>query len=76
MLVAFSQIFQGFRHWDDEGYMIISLLHYVKHGGLYTTTFSEYGPFYFFFQQTLHTLFHLPISHDGGRILTLITDCV
>ncbi len=70
--LAFSQTFQGFSRWDDEGYMIMSLLHYVRQGGLYTRTFTEYGPFYFYVQQTLHTLLHLPVSHDGGRILTLL----
>jgi hypothetical protein len=69
---AFSQAFFGIIAYDDEGYMITSLLHYVKEGGLYTKTFTQYGPFYFYFQQTLHTFLNLPINHDGGRMLTLI----
>jgi len=39
-----------FALYDDEGYMLISLAHYIHEGKLYTLTFSQYGPFYFYAQ--------------------------
>jgi hypothetical protein len=61
-----------FRAWDDEGYVLLSLSHYLGGGHLYTEVFSQYGPFYFFSQKALFRLLHLPISHDAGRVVTLI----
>jgi hypothetical protein len=64
-------VFATYHPYDDEGYMLISLWHFVKEGGLYTKTFSQYGPFYFLLQPFLHGLLHLPINNDGDRLLTL-----
>jgi hypothetical protein len=64
-------VFATYHPYDDEGYMLISLWHFVKVGGLYTKTFSQYGPFYFLLQPFLHGLLHLPINNDGDRLLTL-----
>jgi hypothetical protein len=75
-LFAKSSMFTSFKPYDDEGYLLLSLTHYLREGGLYTKTFSQYGPFYFYAQQVLHALLGLPVTHDGGRILTLIFWCV
>jgi hypothetical protein len=61
-----------FGFWDDEGYMLVTLAHYVKQGHLYTQTFSQYGPFYFYAQGIFFQLLHLPVSHDMGRLATLV----
>jgi hypothetical protein len=45
LAVRFLTIF-GF--WDDEGYLLVNLRHYVDQGHLYTQTASQYGPFYFY----------------------------
>jgi hypothetical protein len=70
--LAFKQAFTGVAEYDDEGYLLLSLLNYLKHGGLYTTTFAQYGPFYFYVQQAMHWMLHLPVNHDGARSLTLL----
>jgi hypothetical protein len=69
--LAYKQAFTGVTGYDDEGYLLLSLLNYLKHGGLYTTTFAQYGPFYFYAQQAMHWALHLPVNHDGARSLTL-----
>ena len=61
-----------FRAYDDEGYMLISLAHYLSRGHLYTETFSQYGPFYFYAQDACFRLLGLPVTHDAGRFVTLL----
>lgn len=61
-----------FRTYDDEGYLLLSLGHYLAGGHLYTEVFSQYGPFYFFFEKDLFRLLQLPVDHDAGRLVTLI----
>src|SRR5271166_7051153 len=54
------QVLTRFSFWDDEGYMLLSLAHYVKDGHLYTQTYSQYGPFYFYAQGIFFQMLHLP----------------
>lgn len=61
-----------FRAYDDEGYILLSLDHYLGGGHLYTEVFSQYGPFYFFAERALFRLLQLPVNHDAGRLVTLI----
>ena len=65
--IAFDQ----FSFWDDEGYFILILRHFLKAGGLYVKTYSQYGPFYLLTESSLHRLFGLPVDLDGGRILSV-----
>ena len=71
-LAAATRLLTRFSFWDDEGYVLISLAHYVKEGHLYTQTFSQYGPFYFYAQGVFFQLLHLPVTHDSGRLVTLV----
>jgi hypothetical protein len=64
--------FDTYSYWDDEGYFILLLAHFLKAGGLYVKTFSQYGPFFTLAESLLHRLFNLPVDLDGGRILTVI----
>jgi hypothetical protein len=61
-----------FNTYDDEGYMLLSLDHYLQRSHLYTETFSQYGPFYFYVQTAFFRLLQLPVSHDSGRLVALI----
>ena len=61
-----------FRPYDDEGYFLLMIKHYLDRGHLYTEVFSQYGPFYTFVQKTLFRLLQLPVTHDAGRQVTLI----
>lgn len=62
----------GFHDYDDEGYMLISLKHYIEGGHLYTQVFSEYGPVFFYVESWLFHLFHHGVTHDAGRHITLL----
>lgn len=61
-----------FEVYDDEGYMLVSFVHYINQGHLYTQTFGQYGPFYFYAQGIFFQLLHLPVTHDMGRLVTLV----
>jgi hypothetical protein len=47
---ALSQLLTVFHQYDDEGYLLLSLKNYLDGGPLYTDTFTQYGPFYYFAQ--------------------------
>jgi hypothetical protein len=70
--LAYKQVFAGLVSYDDEGGLLLSLINYLRHGDLYRSTFAQYGPFYFYVQQTMHGILHLPVNHDGARSLTLV----
>jgi hypothetical protein len=57
---------------DDEGYLLLSLKHYVAGERLYTQVFSMYGPFYFMIQRTVFGLLGLPVTFDAGRLVAYI----
>ena len=61
-----------YRPYDDEGYLLLAIDHYLKGGHLFTDVFSQYGPFYFYAQGALFGLLHLPVNHDAGRLVTLV----
>lgn len=67
-----TRLLTWFGVWDDEGYVLVTLSHYMSHGHLYTQTFTQYGPFFFYAQALFFQLFHLPLTHDMGRLVTLI----
>jgi hypothetical protein len=67
-----AQLLTRFLFWDDEGYMLVSLAHYFNEGNLYTKTFSQYGPFYFYAQAIFFHLLNLPVNHNMGRLVTLV----
>src|SRR5580658_8131879 len=71
-VVATAPLLTRFSAWDDEGHMLLMFAHYSAEGQLYTRTFSEYGPFYFYAQSIFFQLLHWPLTHDSGRLATLI----
>jgi hypothetical protein len=69
---ALSKLLTVFQKYDDEGYLLLSLNHYLNGSHLYTDTFTQYGPFYYFAQWIFFRVLHLPVTHDGGRLVTLV----
>jgi len=69
---ALHGLLTTFRVYDDEGYFLLAIKHYLSEGRLYTGTYAQYGPFYYFAQAVFFRLLHFPINHDGGRLVTLI----
>jgi hypothetical protein len=72
VLLGHARIFALFGSYDDEGYMLIALKAFLGHGHLYDEVFSQYGPFYYEFWGAVFELFSIPVTHDGGRTVTLV----
>lgn len=70
-LIAHPRMFTGFAGYDDEGYMLIALRSFLEHGHLYDDVFSQYGPFYYEFWGGFFEIFGIPVTHDGGRSVTI-----
>lgn len=47
VFAGFQQIFSTFASYDDEGYVMLSLVSYQDGKPLYDETYSQYGPFFF-----------------------------
>ena len=71
VVTAAALLFTTFMVYDDEGYVLFSLKTFTEIGGLYERVFSQYGPFFFFFNQLLH-LGGFEFTNTGGRLFTLV----
>ncbi|HEX2854935.1 MAG TPA: hypothetical protein VHO24_17000 [Opitutaceae bacterium] len=70
-LAAGMMMFSTFMLYDDEGYVLLSLLNFAEHGHLYGGVYTQYGPFPFVFYAVIHAL-GIPLTHTTGRILTIL----
>jgi hypothetical protein len=70
--IGFMALYSHFAEYDDTGYMLSLITWFNRYGGLYETTFSQYGPFYSEFYWVLQKILHLPITQDGIRAAVLI----
>jgi hypothetical protein len=64
-------LFTTFRTYDDEGYVLFSLANFSRDGGLYTSVYSQYGPFFFLFADVTHRLLGFEFTNTAGRLITL-----
>jgi hypothetical protein len=71
-LIAHPRMFFGFMNYDDEGYMLTALKGFIEHGDLYDRIFTQYGPFYYEAWGGLFSVFGIPVTHDGGRAVTMV----
>lgn len=72
VLIAHPRLLVGFASYDDEGYMLVALKEFLRHGHLYNDVFSQYGPFYYEFWGAFFELFGLGVNHDGGRTAVMV----
>ena len=68
-VAAGTLLFSTFMIYDDEGYVLFSLKNFAESGGLYERVYSQYGPFFFVFNQALHFA-GLQFTNTDGRLLT------
>ena len=71
-LAAYWLLFSAFMAYDDEGYVLISLKNYSLHGGLYSSVFSQYGPFFYALNDAGHRLLGYEFTNTNGRLITLL----
>lgn len=70
-IAAYPNMFSVFKHYDDEGYLLISLKWFQQLGGLYDQVFSQYGPMYYLMMDGLFNTLRLSVTHDNGRLVSL-----
>jgi hypothetical protein len=70
--LAFPRAFTRFPDYDDEGFYLQSLRTVAHRGDIYSHIYSAYGPFYNFATLGLLAILRIPLTHDGGRSLTLV----
>lgn len=70
--VSYYQLATTFNLFDDEGYILLSLRQYMAGGHLYSQVFSQYGPVFYFIQSGLFHALRQPLTHNGGRVVTLL----
>lgn len=69
---AFFSAFGAYKDWDDEGYILSTIDHYVNGGrSIYTGFFTQYGPFFYIFHDIIFSLFHLPVTGNIARWLSI-----
>lgn len=69
--LAYFAMFSGFRAYDDEGYLLVTLRYYARGAVLYDQLYAKYGPAYFQGMTTLFGALNLPYTHMSGRGLAL-----
>ena len=68
---GYQHIFSTYADYDDEGYVMLSLVSYMQGEPLYDATYTQYGPAFFALQSAFHRVTGLPITHDVTRLKTL-----
>lgn len=69
--LSYFQVFSTFAPYDDEGYLMLVLRHFLKGHALYDQVWTLYGPIYFGYKWLLHGLLGLPLTDDVVRLTTL-----
>ena len=70
-LAGFWLLFTSFKTYDDEGYVLLSLVNFSHGGRLYREIFSQYGPFFYVWSDALHRALGFEFTNTAGRLLTL-----
>ncbi len=78
-LGAYYQMYISDPAYDDAGDWMIGLSSFIQHGGLYSTIYSQCGPFYYEFWWAVYAITGLTLDPDTGYFMSLciwIVTCV
>jgi hypothetical protein len=65
-------VFAQFQGYDDEGYLLVTVRQFLQGFPLYDDVYTQYGPAYYLWQQVLHGILRIPVTHDATRVVTLV----
>jgi hypothetical protein len=65
-------VFAQFQDYDDEGYLLLTVQQFLRGLPVYDEIYTQYGPAYYLWQQVLHTLLGIPVTHDATRVVTVV----
>jgi hypothetical protein len=68
---AFCILFTTWACYDDEGYVLWTLIHHHQGRILYDEIFTQYGPAFYVLDESLRTILPFAYSTDGQRWQTL-----
>ncbi len=68
---AFYSLGGYFTFYDDVGFLMLTQKTFFSGHALYDQTFTAYGPAYYAYEQLLHAITRLPLSHDSTLIITV-----
>lgn len=66
-LAAFGILFTTWAAYDDEGYILWTLIHHGRGHVLYQDIYTQYGPAFYLLDSGFRTIMPLPHSSDGQR---------
>ena len=69
--VGHRLVFAEFQEYDDEGYFLLTVEQFLNGLPIYDQGYTWYGPAYYLWQEVLHTLIGLPVTHDATRLVTI-----
>jgi hypothetical protein len=70
-IYACARLFTQFSEYNDEGWMMISVKHFVDGHVLYDEIFTIYGPLYYMIAWLLHAVAGVPLTPDAIRFVSL-----
>jgi hypothetical protein len=68
---GFFVLFTTWAPYDDEGYILWTLIHQSQSHILYDEIFTQYGPAFYWLDSTLRCIIPFPRTSDGQRWQTL-----
>jgi hypothetical protein len=69
--VGHRLVFAEFQEYDDEGYFLLTVEQFLNGLPIYDQGYTWYGPAYYLWQEVLHTLLGIPVTHDATRLVTI-----
>lgn len=69
---AYFSLFSTFAAYDDEGYVMISVKHFLDGQPLYDQVYSQYGPAYYLGYALYHRVPGVEVTHDAVRLRTVL----
>ena len=69
-VTAFCTVAANFSLHDDMGHLMLTQKTFLSGHPLYDQTYTRYGPAYYAWEQFLHTVTRLPLTHDTTLLFT------
>lgn len=69
---AFATLFTTWAVYDDEGYILWTLIHHSQGSVLYENIYTQYGPAFYVLDVAFRNIIPLPYTTDGQRWQTLL----
>lgn len=71
-VLGYLKAFTTWAVYDDEGYVLVSLINYLQGARLYEDVFTQYGPAFYQIESSLRSFLPFELTSDGQRWKTLL----